>query len=93
VLGDRRVVVLGRGGAGKSTTANHLGQLTGLPVIELDKHSWSADLVPLGKDAWADLQDVAACAPQAELHLLRSPRRLRRFLASVAATHRRRPRT
>lgn len=33
-----RVVVLGRGGAGKSTAAVELGCLTGLPVVELDKH-------------------------------------------------------
>jgi len=59
---SRRVVVLGRGGAGKSTTANHLSQLTGLPMIELDKHSWSADLVPLTKNAWADLQRELAAS-------------------------------
>ncbi len=51
-----RVVVLGRGWAGKSTTAVHLGQLTGLPVIEIDKHFWSADLVPLAPDAWSAVQ-------------------------------------
>jgi adenylate kinase family enzyme len=43
----KRVVVLGRGGAGKSTVAVQLGMLTGLPVMELDKHFWSSDLSPL----------------------------------------------
>jgi adenylate kinase family enzyme len=33
-----RVVVLGRGGAGKSAVAARFGAITGLPVIELDKH-------------------------------------------------------
>jgi adenylate kinase family enzyme len=45
-----RVVVLGRGGAGKSTTAARLGVLTGLPVIELDRHFWPNDLAPLSMD-------------------------------------------
>ena len=158
-----RVVVLGRGGAGKSTFAVRLGQLTGLPVIQLDQHFWSADLLPLAPDAWsavqrelavstrwimdgdlgpydvlcprlqyadtvvildfslarcawralrrsreradfwwwlltwrhrsrrAVLQAVAVSAAQTDVHLLRSPRQLRQFLADVAATHRRRP--
>jgi broad-specificity NMP kinase len=34
----QRVVILGRGGAGKSTFAKKLGATTGLPVVELDKH-------------------------------------------------------
>jgi len=51
-----RVVVLGRGGAGKSALAVRLGVLTGLPVIELDKHFWSSDLTPLPIDQWKALQ-------------------------------------
>ena len=51
-----RVVVLGRGGAGKSALAARLGVLTGLPVIELDKHFWSSDLTPLPMDHWKALQ-------------------------------------
>ncbi len=31
-------------------------------MIELDKHSWSADLVPLTKNAWADLQRELAAS-------------------------------
>lgn len=38
----KRVVILGRGGAGKSTLAARLGEITGLPVIELDKSFWRA---------------------------------------------------
>ncbi|MEU0542095.1 adenylate kinase [Nocardia sp. NPDC005978] len=51
-----RVVVLGRGGAGKSTFAVRLGAVTGLPVDELDKHFWSADLTPLTGDQWEIVQ-------------------------------------
>jgi adenylate kinase family enzyme len=52
----RRVVVLGRGGAGKSTLACRLGAALDLPVIELDKHFWPPDLTPMPKDRWADVQ-------------------------------------
>jgi adenylate kinase family enzyme len=52
----RRVVVLGRGGAGKSTFAARLGASLGLPVIELDKHFWPPDLTPLPADRWAATQ-------------------------------------
>jgi adenylate kinase family enzyme len=51
-----RVVVLGRGGAGKSAVAVQLGMLTGLPVIELDKYFWSSDLTPLPTEQWNALQ-------------------------------------
>jgi adenylate kinase family enzyme len=51
-----RVVVLGRGGAGKSVLAARLGALTGLPVIELDKHFWSSDLTPPPMEQWKALQ-------------------------------------
>jgi adenylate kinase family enzyme len=33
----RRVIILGPGAAGKSTLAICLGEITGLPVVELDK--------------------------------------------------------
>ena len=36
----KRVVILGRGAAGKSMVAARLGQVTGLSVIELDRHFW-----------------------------------------------------
>src|SRR5919107_5216 len=36
----RRVLVIGSGGAGKSTFAARLGERTGLPVIHLDSLFW-----------------------------------------------------
>ena len=51
-----RVLVLGRGGAGKSTLARAIGSLTGLPVHELDKHFWQQGLLPLEPSTWQDLQ-------------------------------------
>jgi uridine kinase len=52
----QRVVILGRGGAGKSTLARHLGATTGLPVVELDKHFWQPGLVSLLPDEWVARQ-------------------------------------
>ena len=52
----KRVVVLGRGGAGKSTLAARLGTALNLPAIELDKHFWAPDLTPMPKDQWAQIQ-------------------------------------
>lgn len=36
----KRVVILGSGGAGKSTLARRLGDITGLPVVHLDTLFW-----------------------------------------------------
>lgn len=52
----RRVVILGRGGAGKSTFARRLGDVTKLPVIELDALFWEPDLTATAPDRWAARQ-------------------------------------
>jgi adenylate kinase family enzyme len=57
-----RVVVLGRGGAGKTTLSVQLGRVTGIPVVELDAHFWSAGLVPLDRDRWVVVQGTLASA-------------------------------
>lgn len=36
----KRVIIIGCGGAGKSTLAQKLGEKTGLPVVHLDKLYW-----------------------------------------------------
>ena len=59
-----RVVIFGRGGAGKSVLARELGAATGLPVVELDKQFWSAELEPLPPDEWARRQAVLAAEPR-----------------------------
>jgi adenylate kinase family enzyme len=58
-----RVVILGRGGAGKSSLARRLGTLTGLPVVELDKVFWRSDLTPMPKHNWVELQESLARLP------------------------------
>src|ERR1700676_1563769 len=52
----KRVVILGPGGSGKSTVAMHLGEITGLRVIELDKVFWQPGLVATPRDQWAEVQ-------------------------------------
>jgi adenylate kinase family enzyme len=52
----KRVVVIGPGASGKSTLAVRLGEITGLPVIELDKLFWRPGLVQTPRDQWAKIQ-------------------------------------
>jgi adenylate kinase family enzyme len=56
----QRVVILGRGAAGKSTFARRLGNATGLPVIELDQHFWQPGLIPLQRKRWSETQQRLA---------------------------------
>jgi glutathione S-transferase len=50
------VVILGRGGTGKSTLARRLGEVTGLPVIELDTLFWQAGLTAADPSEWTEYQ-------------------------------------
>lgn len=59
-----RVLVLGRGGAGKSTFARRLGAITGLPVVELDTQFWQPGSNALPREQWSALQ-AELVAPQA----------------------------
>jgi len=52
----KRVLILGPGASGKSTLAARLGELTDLPVIELDKVFWQPGLLPTPRDQWVELQ-------------------------------------
>jgi adenylate kinase family enzyme len=52
----QRVVILGRGGAGKSTLARQLGAVTGLPVTELDTLFWQAGLTVPDPGQWRACQ-------------------------------------
>lgn len=55
-----RVVVLGRGGAGKSVLARRLAAALGAPCVELDALFWrDPDLRPLDPAQWARVQAAA----------------------------------
>ncbi len=60
----KRVLVIGSGGAGKSTFARRLGARLGLEVIHLDKVYWRAGWVETPKDEWK-LTVAALCAREA----------------------------
>lgn len=53
-LAMRKVLVIGSGGAGKSTFAGRLGSLLGLPVIHLDAYYWKPGWVEPPKDSWLE---------------------------------------
>ena len=48
----RKVLVIGSGGAGKSTFARQLGEILHLEVIHLDSLYWSAGWVEMPKPEW-----------------------------------------
>jgi adenylate kinase family enzyme len=58
-----RVVVFGRGGAGKSTFSRCLGDATGLPVVELDEIYWGPDLRALSAEEWEARQGLVVAEP------------------------------
>lgn len=49
----RKVLVIGSGGAGKSTFARRLAEQTGLPLIHLDALYWKPGWVETPKSEWA----------------------------------------
>ena len=52
LAGRRRILVIGAGGAGKSTFARALAARTGLPVVHLDRHYWQAGWRPTPDEDW-----------------------------------------
>ena len=51
----RRILVIGSGGAGKSTFAGRLGERLGLAVIHLDSHYWRPGWVEPPKGEWLEM--------------------------------------
>ena len=76
-----KVVILGRGGAGKSTLAVRLGAATGLPVVELDKHFWRWLIGYRRRSLPLVMAAIADHAQGAAIHLLHSPREVDRLLS------------
>jgi adenylate kinase family enzyme len=51
----RKVVIIGSGGSGKSTFARQLGEITGLPVVHLDKLFWHPGWKRTPEDEWREI--------------------------------------
>jgi adenylate kinase family enzyme len=51
----KRILIIGSGGAGKSTLARKLGEKTGIEVIHLDQLYWKSGWVKMPADEWAGL--------------------------------------
>ena len=51
----KKVLVIGSGGAGKSTFARRLSKKTGLEVIHLDQLYWKPNWVETPKDEWQEI--------------------------------------
>src|SRR5688572_10638339 len=54
LTGMRRILVIGSGGAGKSTVAARLGQSLGLEVFHLDKFFWRPGWVESPREEWSE---------------------------------------
>lgn len=59
----KRVMIIGGGGAGKSTLARVLGQITGLPVYHLDYYYWQPGWVPASDHEWDEKVKELASHP------------------------------
>ena len=55
--GMKRLVIVGRGASGKSTLARRLGDITGLPVTEVDKIFWQPGLMATPRHQWIEMQE------------------------------------
>lgn len=51
-----RIAILGRGGADATPAAKRLAEITGRPIIRIDKHFWPVDRRPQPAAHWAKVQ-------------------------------------
>ncbi|WP_100011340.1 DNA topology modulation protein [Lentibacillus sediminis] len=58
----KKVAIIGSGGAGKSTLAQQLGDLTGIPVYHLDAIHWQPGWVPIGREGLIkEIEKILRC--------------------------------
>jgi adenylate kinase family enzyme len=51
----KRILIIGSGGAGKSTLARRLGERTGIEVVHLDRLYWNPGWVKTEKEEWLEV--------------------------------------
>lgn len=59
-----RVLVIGAGGAGKTTLASILSERLGLPLVHLDAHYWRPGWVPTPPDEWRRVVESLIARPR-----------------------------
>ncbi|HTH51298.1 MAG TPA: hypothetical protein VL501_05165 [Pyrinomonadaceae bacterium] len=59
----KRILVLGSGGAGKTTFSQRLGERTGIPVVHLDALFWKPGWTRTPDDEWAEILRVEVSKP------------------------------
>ena len=57
MLGMNKIMIIGSGGAGKSTLARELGKILKLPIFHLDAYYWKPGWVATPNDEWDALQE------------------------------------
>ena len=58
-----RIVIIGNGGSGKSTLADKLGKDLGMPVLHLDKVTWTSNWERVPEEEFRDLLDIEMQKP------------------------------
>ena len=59
----RRVLIIGCGGAGKSTLARQLSHVTGLPLVGLDRAYWRPGWIEPSKAEWRETIEKLVAEP------------------------------
>jgi adenylate kinase family enzyme len=59
-----RILILGSGGAGKSTLSRELGTILDLPVIHLDRLFWHAGWIDTPREEWAKTIEEKIAGPK-----------------------------
>lgn len=54
----KRIMIIGSGGAGKSTLAKQLGEEFDLPVYHLDAYYWKPGWKPTSAEEWSSFQET-----------------------------------
>ncbi len=55
----KKIIVIGSGGAGKSTFSRRLGAATGIEVIHLDRLFWNPGWIETKEDVWSGVVEEA----------------------------------